>query len=462
MDMALLKKRVLPSEPRTGIITVSAPPLMQLSGGQIINYDNMHRTSAPVRAVVDFISLNLAQVGLAVFMRGPDDTRQRLGPKDPIVSLLRSPNSRTSGFEFRRDLWGDLLIAGNSYGIKVRDEGGNLAAVVRVRPSAVSIARDNDAQPTSYRVQFTGGSQTYPPEDVFHVRTYSEDGIVGTSPLESLRSVLAEDDAAVKNREGFWRNFARAAGWIMRPADAPPLTEDGWTRLRAAVTNVYTGEANAGKVGLLDEGMTFMDAAVSPKDAEFTEGRKFTLQIVCAVYGMPLQLMSGDNRNLDAAQRGLLTNSMAPWLSLLEEAITRDIVEDVHGDQAVFGRIFCEHVLEEKTRGSFAQQSEIFQRATGGAAWLTPNEIRAMLNRPPIPGGDVLLEPSNAIAAKSAELPELARGPHPIVTAEPVVIHPKVNINMPKRGRTLKRVIRSSDGKIAGIEETESPVEEAG
>lgn len=47
--------------------------------------------------------------------------------------------------------------------------------------------------------------------------------------------------------------------------------------------------------------------------------------------------MSGDNRNLDAAQRGLLTNSLAPWLSLLEEAATRDLVEDVHGDQAVNG-----------------------------------------------------------------------------------------------------------------------------
>jgi hypothetical protein len=67
-----------------------------------------------------------------------------------------------------------------------------------------------------------------------------------------------------------------------------------------------------------------------------------------------------------------LTNSLAPWLSLLEEAATRDIVEDLHGDQAVFGRIYAEHVLEEKTRGSFAQQAEMFQRATGGAGWLTP------------------------------------------------------------------------------------------
>jgi hypothetical protein len=33
--------------------------------------------------------------------------------------------------------------------------------------------------------------------------------------------------------------------------------------------------------------------------------------------------MAGDNRNLDAAQRGLLTNSLAPWVALIEEAWNR-------------------------------------------------------------------------------------------------------------------------------------------
>lgn len=388
--MPLIKRRLLPGEPRSGIITVSSPPMLHLSGGALANYDTLYRSSAPVRAVVDFMALNLAQVPLAVFQRGPDDKRQRLGPKDPVVTLLRTPNTRTSGFEFRRDLWTDVLAHGNTYAIKVRDPAERVAALVRVRPSAVSVERDNDAEPTRYRVMFTGGSQSYVPEDVFHIHTYSEDGIVGVSPLESLRTVLAEDDAAIKNREGFWRNFARAAGWILRPIEAPELSETATERLRQDLSNLYTGDRNAGKVGLLDEGMTFTDASVSPKEAEYTEARKLTLAITCAVFGLPLQLMSGDNRNLDAAQRGLLTNSLAPWLSLLEEATTRDLVEDLHGDQAVFGRIYAEHVLEEKTRGSFAQQSEMFQRASGGSAWLTPNDIRALLNLPPVEGGDQL------------------------------------------------------------------------
>jgi HK97 family phage portal protein len=388
--MPLLRRKLLPSEPRSGIVTVSSPPLLQLSGGTVANYDTLYRTSAPVRAVVDFMGLNLAQVPLAVFEREPGDRRQRLDANDELVSLLRAPNNRTSGFEFRRDLWTDLLVHGNHFTIKVRDAGDRIAALVRVRPPAVAVERDNDAEPTRYRVMFSGGSQSYGPSDVFHVRTYSEDGIVGVSPLESLRAVLAEDDAAVKNRESFWRNFARAAGWILRPADAGRLSEDAMKRLRVDLQNVYSGDFNAGKVGVLDEGMTFSDATISPKDAEYTEARKLTLAIVCAVYGMPLQLMSGDNRNLDAAQRGLLTNSLAPWLALLEEATTRDLVEDIHGERASFGRIYAEHVLEEKTRGAFAQQSEVLQRATGGAAWLTPNDVRTLLNLPPVDGGDQL------------------------------------------------------------------------
>lgn len=107
--------------------------------------------------------------------------------------------------------------------------------------------------------------------------------------------------------------------------------------------------------------------------AEYTEARRLTMPILCSVYGIPLQLMSGDSRNLDAAQRGLLTNSLAPWLALIAEAANRDLVLDVHGEEALFGRIFAEYILEEKSRGSFSQQAQILERASGGSAWMTPN-----------------------------------------------------------------------------------------
>ena len=388
--MALLKRRkVLPSEPASSIITVSAPGGLFLSGKTLATYDSLYRTSAPVRAVVDFMALNIAQVPLAFFQR-TSEGRERLGPDDPLDSLMRQPNGRTSGFEFRRDLMTDLLLAGNAYALKVRAPNDEILSLVRVRPSAVSIRRDTDTEATTYRVQFTGGSKDYAPEDVWHLRTYSEDGILGTSPLESLRSILAEDDAAVKNREFFWRNFARASGWILRPLEAPELSDVAMVRLKEDLRNAFSGEANSGQLGMLDEGMTFDDASISPKEAEYTEARKLTLQIVCSVYGIPLQLMSGDNRNLDAAQRGLLTNSLAPELALIEEAANRDLVIDVHGEDALNGRIFAEHILEEKSRGSFSQQAEILQRASGGSAWMTPNEIRALLNLPPVEGGDQL------------------------------------------------------------------------
>ena len=389
--MALLKRRnkVLPSEPASSIITVSAPGGLFLSGKSLASYDSIYRTSAAVRAVVDFLANNIAQVPLAFFER-TSAGRERLGTEDPLDGLMRQPNSRTSGFEFRRDLTTDLCLAGNCYSLKVRSPSKEILALVRVRPSAVSIRRDTDTEATLYRVQFTGGPKDYAPEDVWHLRTYSEDGILGTSPLESLRSILAEDDAAVRNREGFWRNFARASGWILRPLEAPELSDTAMARLREDLKNAYTGEANAGRLGMLDEGMTFDDASISPKEAEYTEARRLTMQIVCSVYGIPLQLMSGDNRNLDAAQRGLLTNSLAPWLALIEEAANRDLVLDVHGEAALDGRIFAEHILEEKSRGSFSQQAQILERASGGSAWMTPNEIRALLNLPPIEGGDQL------------------------------------------------------------------------
>lgn len=72
-----------------------------------------------------------------------------------------------------------------------------------------------------------------------------------------------------------------------------------------------------------------------------------------------------------------------------------------------------------------------------------------------------VIEPANAIGAKAAapEMPH-ANGSSPVVESEPLVIRPRVNVSMPKR-KTYKKVIRDKDNRIAGIEEIESPVEEA-
>ena len=102
-------------------------------------------------------------------------------------------------------------------------------------------------------------------------------------------------------------------------------------------------------------------------------------------------------RNASEAHRWLYQDVLPPWLTLVEETINLDLVPDVLGErQGGGGRVFTEFQLAEKLRGSFREESEVLT-AAGGGAWMTPNEIRALKNLPPVENGDRLRESSQTV-----------------------------------------------------------------
>ncbi len=50
-------------------------------------------------------------------------------------------------------------------------------------------------------------------------------------------------------------------------------------------------------------------------------------------------------------------------------------------------------------RGDLQQHAEYYEKATGGAAWMSTDEVRARENLNPTPGGDVLRQPLNTAPA---------------------------------------------------------------
>lgn len=66
-------------------------------------------------------------------------------------------------------------------------------------------------------------------------------------------------------------------------------------RLRNSWNAAYGGAGNAGKVAILEEGMTFTPVSISPQDAQLLEKRKFTVEEICRIFRVPPHLV----QNLD-------------------------------------------------------------------------------------------------------------------------------------------------------------------
>ena len=287
------------------------------------SYGDLYRKQPAVRACVEWLGRNVAQLNPKVYERVGDTDRLEVGGH-PLALSLRRPNPATTRYRHLRDTVQDLAIYDQAVWVKTR--AGRQMNVLRIPPHFFEVddqglwvdQRSGQRYRRDQLVVFTGYSPT--------------DDQKGVSPLETLRRVLAEEWAGQTNREGMWRNAARQSGWIQRPAEAPEWSPEARSRFRADIEAVMAGGANAGRIGILEEGMTWNGQSFSPKDTEYLAGRRLTYEEVCVEYGLTPALLGLDSERASATEarhRQAYQDVLGPWLRMLQDEIELQLLPDL-------------------------------------------------------------------------------------------------------------------------------------
>src|SRR5205085_7599491 len=156
---------------------------------------------------------------------------------------------------------------------------GTQVAVVRIPPSKWKPVGDDWMTPAGFEITGSKGRIVLPASSVVYFRGYSPDSDwSGTSPMETMRQMLAEEVASAGYRERLWRNGARMEHVITRPKDAPKMSPEAKDRFWARWNAQYVGDANSAKTALLEEGMDIKSMSFSARDAQYLEVKKFNLE----------------------------------------------------------------------------------------------------------------------------------------------------------------------------------------
>lgn len=367
------------------------------------DYAALYRLQPNVRVCVDFLARNIAQLGLHIYRRVSDTDRARL-TEHPLAQLLARPlpeKAKTTRYRLIESLMGDLGVYYNAYWLKMRGEG-RLTGLVRIPPAYVRV--HGSFYPQMYELNIGGKRYEHPPEDVVHFGGYNpENSVVGLSPLETLRRVLAEEHAAGRYREGFWKNAARQYGIIRRPSDAPEWSTEARERFLAEFAELYSGEENSGRTAVLEEGMDWVPATFNAQESEYLAGRKLTREECARAYHIPLPLVGildhATFSNIQEQHKHLYQDSLGPWLAMIEQDIELQLLPDFEDRESVY----LEFNIAEKLQGDFEEQMRAFQAAVG-RPWMTANEARARMNLPSVEqeDADLLVTPLNVLAGGQA------------------------------------------------------------
>lgn len=350
---------------------------------------------------VTLLAESIAQLPLELYRR-QDKGQREPAINHPLYDVLRyQPNGFQTPYELRECEQMAVGLRGNSYTFVERGEDGNVTALWPLVNDKVIVCKGDDMLPY-YRV---GTSEPLPMRHIHHVRWVSRNHYVGLSPVELHAEAVGLAQAVRTYTGKSFANGATVSGVIERPREAPAIKDQGTIdRILDQWGNKYGGMDNAKKVAMLQEGMTFKPISMTNVDADIANILKLSGSDVARIYKIPLPMVNDlDKANYNTIEQLLIqfvVFGLLPWVKRHEQSMMRDYL--LPQDRREY---FIEFNLSGLLRGD--QKSRYEAYAIGRQwGWLSVNDIRRLENMPPVPGGDVYLQPLNMVDA-SKGMPDL-------------------------------------------------------
>lgn len=345
-------------------------------------------TISSVYACVNLIARNLATLPLSVYKIA--DTASVKNTSHPLHWLLHdSPNASMSSFDWRCATFANELLWGNAFTWIAFDVTGKPMALYPLRSDRMTVEVSGGEVSYVYR---TANNRTvrYTSAEIIHHKHFTLDGVVGISPIEQARRTLQFSQQIERFGTSLFANGARPSGVLTHPGQLSP---EAAQRLRENFEKTYSGPDKAGKLIVLEDGLSYSQTSINPVDAEFLASRKFSVSEIARIFGVPEVLIGQIDRptygSIADLKNHFLTFTLLPIIKSFEQALNNKLFPagSQHYAQMNFDGFLR---ADQKTR------YEAYQIGRNIGVY-SVNEIRALEEMGPVDGGDTRMEPLNHV-----------------------------------------------------------------
>jgi HK97 family phage portal protein len=344
-----------------------------------------------VLCAVRVIAEGMAQIPLKVFEEVEKDgqTVRRPAKNHPAYKVLhRRPNAWMTSFEWRELMTMHAVLLGSGFSI-INSVRGDIDELIPVHPAAVQILFENND--VRYRISVNGKQADFAREEVFHLRGPSMDGVTALPIVKLAARAIGLSQALEFQQTSLQENGGRPSGILTYSGGK--IGKEEKDSVAEAWRNKF-GPGGPGGVAVLEKAWEFHTMAMSAVDAQHIESRRMQIEEIGRIFRVqPIMMMQSDKAATYASAEQMflahIIHTLGPWVDRWEHAIDRDLLdEDTYSHFQVNGLM----------RGAARDRAEYYTRALGSGgspAWHTQNEVRALEDLDPIPGGDVLFRPPN-------------------------------------------------------------------
>ena len=329
-----------------------------------------------VWSIVNFLSRTLASLPLHTFEAGENGAKFGDGPAQ---LLSRAPNEETTSFDWRRQFWGKVFTGGRGLSW-IERQGRRPVAIHPLNAAETTIERKAGA--TTYRYD----GKVYAAADIIDTPfMLKPDGLTSYSPIGQCNLSISVAIAMGDFAGGFF------AGGGMPPHVLEGPMPSGAEAIKRAQADIQRSieAARQEQRGFfaVPVGHSLKPLGTDPSKGQMVEARLFQVQEIARIWQVPpafvQDLSKGTFSNTEQQDLQLVKHLILHWATQFEQQLTLKLYGFRSADRVV------KHNLDGLQRGAFKDRIEALARGVM-TGQLTPNEARALEQRPPQEGGDQL------------------------------------------------------------------------
>ena len=176
--------------------------------GESVVSDERSLQIATVFACVRLISTVTAGLPLDVF-ETKDGNRNKVGLDNPLARLLRfMPNQYMTAVEFREAMTMQLCFYGNAYAFIERNSVGDVISLMPLMTVQMDVRMENKR--VVYRYKRDTEYVDFKQSDIFHLKGFGFNGLVGLSPIAFGAKTTGVAVAMEDQQRDFYANGAKS------------------------------------------------------------------------------------------------------------------------------------------------------------------------------------------------------------------------------------------------------------
>jgi HK97 family phage portal protein len=271
---------------------------------------------AALFCAVNVISRDIAVMPRAVYRRLPGGGREidRSLPVHDLISV--QPNDDMNSQRWMQSEMCHVLTRGNGLNEIVRNKRNGEPVEIHVLHPAKTYPKRTESGQLYYELE---NKKKLLPEDCLHFAGMGFDGIMGYCPVTVCRQTVGLTMGAEQYGAAFFGNSARTGGWIKV---ARRMSEGALNSLRRSFNQIHQGSQSAHQVGILEEGMDWVNAQFSPEDAQFLATRAFQVLDIARMYGIPPHKLCDYSQahlaNVEQSNLEYVAMTLLGWVVMLE------------------------------------------------------------------------------------------------------------------------------------------------